>query len=256
MKIKGKIFGLVMILGLLMALSGCTSADGIRLSKALTNQLDLKSAEGTANLSVNVKLQGFSNDEQTQKVVDIINASTISIDSKSDMANNKSYLKGSVDLSGVTLNGMVYSDGQKTWIKMPTEPKYIEINPKEFVQGTEDGQSYKNALEMQEKIKPLAIKFVKDYFSEYKYTFKNLKNKGLATISTPEGQKEVTLIEVKLDNDELSKFVDYTIKNLAQSDSLKDYIKSVIEISAKSDPYVIVSPFVPTSIMSFIEFTI
>jgi hypothetical protein len=49
------------------------------------------------------------------------------------------------------------------------------------------------------------MKFVKDYFAEYKYAFDNITNKGKTVITTPEGQKEVSLIEVKIDNAEVKK---------------------------------------------------
>lgn len=231
---KIKIISIISIVSLLTFFSGCTSPSGLKLSQAMINSLNIESAQSDSEISLNISGDNLGATEQEQQVLNLINSSTIKFNSKSDIKNNKSNISTSIDLSGLSVTGNVYSDQNKLWFKLPTEPKYIKFDPAQMITSDEEKEAMQASIAMQQKIKPLAIKFAKDFISNYKYTFNDIKNTGTTTIKTPEGEKEVTNIEVKLNDKESQSLIDYTFKNLASSDALKEYIKSAFKLSIDS----------------------
>ncbi len=236
MKIKTRIIGLVSVLLLLSVLTGCTSSDGIRLTKGFIKQLDVNTLEGDSQISLSIETKGLNLNAEEQAIIDTINNTVIDISEQSDIKNSKYAADISVNVDGNMYNGSLYLKGEKIWAKIPTEDKYIRYSPEQLALSGEIGLSYQQQLKLQDKITPLAMKFVKDYFAEYKYAFDNITNKGKTVITTPEGQKEVSLIEVKIDNAEVKKLVEYTVKNMIDSPALVEYVKSVIMVMYDEDP--------------------
>lgn len=234
MKLKARIVGILGLIITLGLLAGCTSSDGLLISKAVIKSMDIESAESDIELTLNIKTEGLDIAQEDQQIIDMINNSSLKLIGKSDIKENKASFDGSVDVNGFALNGSVYTDGEKFWVKAPGEQKYILVDPQDIYPSLEEGLTYKDSLNLQKEIQPLARKFVKDYISEYKYIFNNITSKGTTTVTTPEGQKEVTLIEIKLDNDELQKFIKYTIENLINSQAVEEYFRSVATVYSKS----------------------
>lgn len=236
MKVKMKVAGILGIVLALGLLSGCTSLSGVKLTKAMVKQLDTKSLQADSQISLNIQTKGLDITDEEQGIIDQINKTSINISEQSDIKNNRYIAAVKANVDGTEYDGELYIRGEKFWAKIPSEDKYIEYSPNQLVMNNESPINLEQQVKLQNKMKPIAMKFIKDYVQEYKYAFNNISNKGNAIITTPEGQKEVTLIELKIDNSEVRDLIKYTINNAVNSDTLVEYIKAIITLMYNEDP--------------------
>lgn len=269
MKKKMAIIMSVILLPLLF--SGCTSLSGAKVAQAIAKSTDWKSVEINQEISAtlnydNPKASGYTF-EDAKDFSNLVNNSKLSLTSKVDLSNNRVSVKYLFAQNMLSLNDTVYFDKEKIWVKeqpmidsyydnnviykIPINNRYIEIDLKQLFPNAKD----KFNSSTQERLKTLTLKFIKDYVSEYKNKFENIKDTGTTQVKTGTGTKNIKNMEIVLNDKETYKLMKYTLDNFADNkitrnycmDVLSNYIQSVnpskiesfnaedIEDQAKSD---------------------
>lgn len=244
-KIIGVVSVLIMLVGVL---AGCTTSDGMVLSKAFIKSMDAKSAESDMKISLKVATEGIEIDDDGKVAIDLINNSSVELHAKQEVDPNRGEMVAKVNVDDITYNAKMYIDGQKMWFKMPFEQKYIEYDPAKLVDEEDEElreeitKAQEQAEKMVEELTPVIKEFVVDYIKDYKYNFKNLKNKGKEVVQTPEGAKEVTLYEITIDYDMLQELLLYTndtVEEMINDGSLLEFVKSAMTVVAESNPEIL-----------------
>lgn len=234
MKRISKLIGVLAALGLMVSFTGCSSSEAQKLSDAIIKNADVQTITSVSQTAFKVNLIGIDATQENKQVLDIINNISISATTKSDIKNNKTVSEGSANLFGMKVADVnLYANNNKSLLKLPDNPKYVELESS--VKGQDSNPALKDAqmLQIQEQSRNLIAKFLKDYSGEYNFAFSDLNSKGTKIIQTPEDNKNVSLIQLKIDNNEFPKFIEYTLKNATASNSLKEYFKSLTSIASK-----------------------
>lgn len=221
---------------MLFILAGCTPKEGQMLIDALNKQTEINSYEQKTEVSLNIKPDLEYMSEEDMFGFDIINNALATVEVKEDLINGKQYINTTVDFGGIIFNMPVYYEGQTMWIKPPFERRYVEIKAddlaklsKEINDSTINPITTEKQKELQKRVQVLINKFVTSYALEHSDAFKNLTYKGKQAIDTPEGSKEVSVIEIKFNDKEFKNFVMNTINDISNSKSFKEFSKSMVE---------------------------
>lgn len=234
MKRISKVLGVLVALGIMLSFAGCSSQEELKLVNAIIKSADIQTMTSDSKTIFKINMTGVDIPEENKQILEMINNISISSTTKSDVKNSKIVAEGAINLFGMKVaEGNLYVDNNKVWLKLPDNLKYIELVPS--VTDFNDTLSEAQMLQIQQNAKDLTIKFLKDYSGEYNFAFANLKGQGTKVVNTPEGEKNVSLIQVKIDNDEFLKLIEYTLKNASASNSFKEYFKSLISIVSMID---------------------
>ena len=233
MKLKKVLSVISFSILMLFILSGCVPKEGQMLLDAISKQSEIKSYEQKVEMTLNIDAPRNSYDEFAYS---LINNAILTVDSKQDLVNAKQFFNTTIDFGGVIVNVPAYNDSQKMLVKMPFERSYIEASSEELAK-IKSGLSNtpataitpKKQKELQQKMQILTNNFITAYAVEHPETFKNISSKGIQTISTPEGSKQVSVIQIKFNDNDFKTFVLSTLDDVSKSGSFKEFSKSMVE---------------------------
>lgn len=241
---KKRIILCLCMIALLSLTVGCTSSNGSKIIQAIIKSTNWQNFECTQEASVNIKLENVDLDnyygESYNAIIDIINETNYKLESKVDLANTKASAKYIYNCNDVSIAGTSYYDKEKIWAKSPLKSKYVEIDLGQFFPNATD----KFQTGTQERVKNLTLKLIKDYAGQYKYTLKNIQNKGTSV----SGTKNITNYEIAVNNTEFYKMLKYTLRNIGDSEDVENYLADTFSTYVQSIDPEKLTDFVPDDV--------
>lgn len=235
---------IVCVLSVMLIFVGCDYNEN-KLYNAFKKSLEVTSSESDTDISITLETEGFSEEEQYSiaAVKMLLQDTNINIHTKLQQNKQKTSRKMYVDtqfvFGGIGMGVEYWGDynmlqkNSKSLnvIKLPSimmfseefaGKEYLVINQENNEDITYDS---KLVLELQEKLK----KFLKDYALQYNPNLKLVKNKGRKTIDG----KTAYVYELSLDNESLSKLINYTANNLLDNKEALEFFSDYMDIISK-----------------------
>lgn len=235
---------IVCVLSVMLIFVGCDYNEN-KLYNAFKKSLEVTSSESDTDISITLETEGFSQEEQYSiaAVKMLLQDTNINIHTKLQQNKQKTSRKMYVDtqfvFGGIGMGVEYWGDynmlqkNSKSLnvIKLPSimmfseefaGKEYLVINQENNEDITYDS---KLVLELQEKLK----KFLKDYVLQYNPNLKLVKNKGRKTIDG----KTAYVYELSLDNESLSKLINYTANNLLDNKEALEFFSEYMDIISK-----------------------
>ncbi|QUH30698.1 hypothetical protein [Vallitalea guaymasensis] len=235
---------IVCVLSVMLIFVGCDYNEN-KLYNAFKKSLEVTSSESDTDISITLETEGFSEEEQFSiaAVKMLLQDTNINIHTKLQQNKQKTSRKMYVDtqfvFGGIGMGVEYWGDynmlqkNSKSLnvIKLPSimmfseefaGKEYLVINQENNEDITYDS---KLVLELQEKLN----KFLKDYALQYNPNLKLVKNKGRKTIDG----KTAYVYELSLDNESLSKLINYTANNLLDNKEALEFFSEYMDIISK-----------------------
>ncbi|GMQ62598.1 hypothetical protein [Vallitalea maricola] len=237
---------IVCVLSVMLIFVGCDYNEN-KLYNAFKKSLEVTSSESDTDISVTLETEGFSEEDQFSiaTVKMLLQDSNINIHTKLQQNKQKTSRKMYVDtqfvFGGIGMGVEYWGDfnmSQKNSkslqvIKVPSIMMFSpseELAGKEYLVINQDNNEditydSKLVLELQDKLN----KFLKDYALQYNPNLKLVKNKGRKTID----DKTAYVYEVSLDNESLSKLINYSANNLLDNKEALKFFSEYMDIISK-----------------------
>ncbi|WP_113676189.1 hypothetical protein [Vallitalea guaymasensis] len=235
---------IVCVLSVMLIFVGCDYNEN-KLYNAFKKSLEVTSSESDTDISITLETEGFSEEEQYSiaAVKMLLQDTNINIHTKLQQNKQKTSRKMYVDtqfvFGGIGMGVEYWGDynmlqkNSKSLnvIKLPSimmfseefaGKEYLVINQENNEDITYDS---KLVLELQEKLN----KFLKDYALQYNPNLKLVKNKGRKTIDG----NTAYVYELSLDNESLSKLLNYTANNLLDNKEALEFFSEYMDIISK-----------------------
>ena len=233
--------------------SGCSLSEK-KLYDAFMKTKEIESIETKSKISAKVDIKGLSEEEQleAEKMISMINNSSIEIIQKAKMEEDNLKEKAqsdiNINLAGVEMKSGVWIDADITGdkfefteiIKLPkmmmlsafpnSEGKdYIVLNSEELNKSqkeTNPGMDLVDFSKNIQKFQPKVEDFFKTYIENFDFDEKLVDYKGK--------EDDLKVYEVELDNDTFKDFVQYSIESAIENEELdtliEEYFKLVLNM--------------------------
>ncbi|MCT4687516.1 hypothetical protein [Vallitalea sp.] len=237
---------IVCALSVMLIFVGCDYNES-KLYNAFKKSLEVTSNENDTDISITLVTEGFSEEEQSSidSVKMLLQDSKINIHTKLQQNKQKTSRKMYVDtkfvFGGIGMGVEYWADHKMSQknskslqvIKLPSImmlPPNQELAGKQYLVINQENNEdiiydSKLVLELQDRFK----KFLKDYALQYKPNLKLVKNKGRKTIDG----KTAYVYELSLDNESLSKLINYSANNLLDNKEAVEFFNEYMDIISK-----------------------
>lgn len=238
---------MVVVLSVMFIFTGCDYNEN-KLYNAFKKMAEVTSNESDTDISVTFETEGFPESQQLSmaSVSMLLKDSNINIHTKLVQNKQKTSRKMYVDtqfvFGGIGMGVEYWTDYKMSQkdskflqvIKLPSimmMAPYDGTPGKQYlvINGDNNDENLANnskvVLELQEKLS----KFLKDYALQYKPNLKLVKNKGRKTIDG----KTAYVYELALNNETLSKLINYSANNLMDSKEALEFFKEYMDIISK-----------------------
>lgn len=180
------------------------------LEKSFNKSLDMKTAEMSFDMSMNVDVNGLE-DPSSAFIFQMINNAKITGTMKSDVDKMESAGELTVDMSNATYKIDFFMQNGKTVFKTPFMQQYIVMD--QTVSLEELDKQKADVQELNTEMMNMLLNNITD---------ENITVLEKEKLSTPEGEAEVTGYEINFSNDEIVKVMDELFSYVFGSDIFKD----------------------------------
>ncbi|SCY01837.1 hypothetical protein [Alkaliphilus peptidifermentans] len=242
---KNKIMSIMIVMLLVSALilTGCTKTRSTKevLKDVFANEVEITSAEGKIEMSLNVNMEGFDvttvDDPQMLIVMNMLNNLKITMNYATDLELEKSAIDFNADMGGMSFSGKIFTYDEKIAIHMPFltqflgDPRlasgYIVMSLEEIA----EMQGSTLNISDTDKTKELVMSLINSIISEL--DDKALSNNGSSTIEVGGQSVKVDEIQIDIGKEEI-KSIALTTINLLED---KDFRDLVFEMAQAYDPF-------------------
>ncbi|GAB6988273.1 copper amine oxidase N-terminal domain-containing protein [Paenibacillus pini] len=214
----GLALGLVL---LLVILSGCQSVGGLDVSNALTRTLDVKTSESKSAMSIEIIPTAGKMDAEDQKMIDMINSFSVTIDHVIMQDASTASLEGALTYQGKKLPFHMSMDKKNLALKLEgmKQPVVISLDSVEQLGmgvDVQTGLSEEKAMSMVKDVSGFVLKHLP-----------NPSSISLASVTDKVNGESVALqkLHVEIRGDELTGLVKGFLTSLSKD---KEGIKSVV----------------------------
>lgn len=251
MKTITKIFSLVLVLTLSVAiLAGC-AVDELTLLSALAKQTQITSCESKTNVAFSLTADGLKESEKQKfdQIASVLNGMKLEVNQKVKSNAQKTVTKAQADInlnmSGINTSASVWVDSDLTGevpklkeifkfpslltMSMSSENRgkeYMVMDMADMMKSQDSAafnNSYRELLKYSTELSPKLINFLKDFAKNSNPGFSIVTSKGSQTI---DGQY-ISTYNLKLDDATFKKLLSYTVSNFVQSESSMNFVKDI-----------------------------
>lgn len=184
------------------------------LEKSFKKSFDINTSESSFDMTMNIDVDGLE-DPNSTFIFQMINNSKLNGIIKGDIDKMESAGELTLDMNGMSYKADFFATNEKAVFKIPLMEKYIIMDQPVSSDKTNDQKGDFKKLNME----------MMDIFLN-NMTDENIKALEKETLSTPEGEIEVTGYEINFSNDEIAKVIDELFSYLFESEVFKNIMKN------------------------------